>query len=63
MGRNVAKLQGIPVHGTVYLPVLAQRSGFVTKAETVTLFKRMVAEGWRISVEDYASIMEEMERL
>ncbi len=62
-GRNVAKLHGIPVHGTVYLLALAQRSGFITKAETVAMFKRMVAEGWRISVEDYALIMEELERL
>ncbi len=62
-GRNVAKLHGISVHGTVYLLVLAQRSGFITKAETVAMFKRMVAEGWRISVDDYAAIMEELERL
>ncbi len=63
VGRNIARLYGIAVHGTVYLLMLAHKGGVVTKDEAVGIFKRMVGEGWRISVEDYAAIMEELEKL
>ncbi len=38
-------------------------SRVVTKDHIVGMFKRMVGEGWRISVEDYTAIMEELEKL
>jgi predicted nucleic acid-binding protein len=63
VGRNLAKLQGIEVHGTVYLLMLAHNNGALTKDQTLAMFKRIVAEGWRISVEDYTAIMEELEQL
>lgn len=63
LGRNLARLHGIEVHGTVYLLILAHKSGALTKDQTLAMFKRIVAEGWRISVEDYTAIMEELERL
>ncbi len=62
VGRNLARLHGIVVHGTVYLLILAHKTGVITKGETLAMFKRMVGEGWRISVEDYAAIMEELEK-
>jgi len=63
VGRNLARLHGIEVHGTVYLLMLAQKNGALTKGQTLAMFKRIVAEGWRISVEDYAAIMEELEQI
>jgi predicted nucleic acid-binding protein len=63
VGRNLARLLGIEVHGTVYLLMLAHDNGALTKDQTQAMFKRIVAEGWRISVEDYTAIMEELEQL
>ena len=63
VGRNLARLRGIEVHGTVYLLMLAHNNGALTKSEILTMFKRIVAEGWRISVEDYTAIMEELEQI
>ena len=63
VGRNLARLHGIEVHGTVYLLMLAHNNGALTKSEILTMFKRIVAEGWRISVEDYTAIMEELEQI
>ncbi len=63
LGRSIGRLYGIGVHGTVYLLVLAHGAGALTKEEVISLFKRMVGEGWRISVEDYTVIMEELEKL
>jgi predicted nucleic acid-binding protein len=63
VGRNLARLHGIEVHGTVYLLILAHNIGALTKDQTLAMFKRIVAEGWRISVEDYTAIMEELEQL
>ncbi len=63
VGRNLARLHGIEVHGTVYLLILAYKNGALTRDQTVAMFKRIVAEGWRISVEDYTAIMEELEQL
>jgi predicted nucleic acid-binding protein len=63
VGRNLARLNGIEVHGTVYLLVLGYNIGALTKDQTLAMFKRIVTEGWRISVEDYTAIMEELEQL
>ncbi len=63
VGRNLAMLHGIEVHGIVYLLILAHNNGALTKDQTLAMFKRIVAEGWRISVEDYAAIMEELEQI
>jgi predicted nucleic acid-binding protein len=63
VGRNLARLHGIEVHGTVYLLILAHNNGALTKDQTLAMFKRIVAEGWRISVEDYTAIMEELEQI
>jgi predicted nucleic acid-binding protein len=63
VGRNLARLHGIEVHGTVYLLILAHNIGALTKDQTLAMFKRIVMEGWRISVEDYTAIMEELEQL
>ena len=63
VGRNLARLLGIEVHGTVYLLMLAHNNGALTRGQTLAMFKRIVAEGWRISVEDYTAIMEELEQL
>ncbi len=63
VGRNLAKLHGIEVHGTVYLLILAYNNRALTKEQVLTVFKRLVTEGWRISVEDYTGIMEELEKL
>lgn len=63
VGRNLARLHGIEVHGTVYLLILAHNNGAMTKDQTLAMFKRIVAEGWRISVEDYTAIVEELEQL
>ena len=62
-GRNVARLHGITVHGTVYLLVLSYKAGIIAKEEVLGLFRTMVEEGWRISLEDYTAIMEELEKL
>ncbi len=62
-GRSLARLYGIRVHGTVYLLMLAYKSGALTKDEVLALFKKIVAEGWRISVEDYTMITDELEKL
>ena len=63
VGRNLARLHGIEVHGTVYLIMLAHNNGALTKDQTLAMFKRIVAEGWRISIEDYTAIMEKLEQL
>lgn len=63
VGRSIARLHGVAVHGTVYLLMLAHKTGVITKQEMIGIFKRMVAEGWRIGVEDYPVIMEELDKL
>lgn len=63
VGRNVARLHGITVHGTIYVLVLGFKAGSLNKQGLISIFKRMVGEGWRISVEDYANILEELEKL
>ena len=61
--REVARVLGIGVHGSLYLSILLFKKGKIEKEEVIKVFKKMVKTGWRISPEDYEKILAELERL
>ncbi len=61
--RQVGRITGIEVHGSLYLLILLYKRGKMTKGEVIGGFKSMVKTGYRISPRDYTLIMEELEKI
>ncbi len=53
VARDVAKVLGLEVHGTLYVLVTAAKRGVVTVEEALDIMDRLVAGGFRISAELY----------
>jgi len=61
--REVARILNINAHGSLFLPILLFKKGKIKKGEVIKVFKKAVKTGWRISVEDYEKILEELGRM
>ena len=61
--RQVGRITGIEVHGSIYLMVVLYSKGKMTKGEVIEGFRSMVKTGYRISPRDYTLIMEELEKI
>ncbi|MBX5321274.1 MAG: DUF3368 domain-containing protein [Candidatus Bathyarchaeia archaeon] len=63
VARKTAKIYGIPYAGTPYVLVKAISQGLITKREAKQAINDMISAGWRCSVETYAKIIENIEKL
>ncbi len=63
ISRSVAEVEGIALHGSVFLLFLMQKRRIISKAELRNLFDSMISAGWRCSTELYAAILAEIEKL
>jgi len=63
VARKTAKIYGIAYAGTPYILVEALSKGLVTKKKAKQAINDMIFSGWRCSVETYAKIMENLEKL
>ncbi|MEM3677066.1 MAG: DUF3368 domain-containing protein [Candidatus Bathyarchaeia archaeon] len=63
VARKTAKIYGIAYAGTPYISFKAFFQGLVAKEDVKRAIKDMVFAGWRCSVETYAKIMENIEKL
>ena len=63
VARKTAKIYGIPYAGTPYILVKAISQGLITKEKAKQAINDMIFAGWRCSIETYAKIMENIERL
>lgn len=63
VARKTAKIYGIAYAGTPYILVKAVCQGLITKRVAKQSINEMVFAGWRCSVETYAKIMENIEKL
>lgn len=61
--RTIAHSFGLNVKGTVFVLLRAYKNKMLTKDEVRRLMAQLVAEGFRISQELYASVLEEIERI
>ncbi|MEM3502269.1 MAG: DUF3368 domain-containing protein [Candidatus Bathyarchaeia archaeon] len=63
VARRTAKIYGITYAGTIYILVKAFSQALTTKNNVRQAINDMVFAGWRCSVETYAKIMENIEKL
>ncbi|MGC8896596.1 MAG: DUF3368 domain-containing protein [Candidatus Bathyarchaeia archaeon] len=63
VARKTAKIYGIAYAGTPYVLVKAISRGLITKEKAKQAMNDMIFSGWRCSVETYAKIMENIEKL
>ncbi len=63
VARKTAKIYGISYAGTPYVLVKAISQGLITKREAKQAINDMISAGWRCSVETYAKIIENIEKL
>ena len=63
VARKTAKVYGISYVGTPYILMRAFFEGLITKDKAKQAINDMVSAGWRCSVETYAMIMEDLEKI
>lgn len=61
--RTIAQSFGLNVKGTVFVLLRAYKRNVLTKEEVRRLMGRLIAEGFRISQELYAQVLEEIEKV
>ena len=61
--RVIAESFGFKVKGTLYVLLTAYRNKIISKNEIKYLIKLLVSEGFRISTEFYAQILDEIEKI
>lgn len=61
--RNIAEIENIDYHGSVYLLFLLYRQKLIEKQEIKAYVDQMIRLGWRCSTEFYAAILEEINNL
>ncbi len=59
-GREIASLNGIENHGTVYLLLQMLKKNLITKEEFKTSLLKMVSEGFYLSAKTYEEIMNKL---
>jgi len=62
VARSVAKLVHVNLHGTGYLLGRMQRDGLLSKEEVISKIEEMRRSGWRLSEEDYRTVLEYLRR-
>lgn len=61
--RNVAEVENINYHGSIYLLFFLYRQKLIAKKEIKAYVDQMIRLGWRCSTEFYAAILEEIDKL
>lgn len=61
--RNVAEIENINYHGSIYLLFLLYKQNLIAKNEIKAYVDQMIKLGWRCSTEFYATILEEIDKL
>lgn len=60
-GRQVARVEGIPVHGTAFLVLALLRDGVLDRQEALGTIDEMIDAGWHCSTDLYAQIRERID--
>jgi predicted nucleic acid-binding protein len=55
-GRQVARVEGIAVHGTAFLVLVALRDWVLDRQEALQIIDGLIEAGWHCSTERYARI-------
>jgi len=61
IAREVARIYNINAHGTAYLLLRLFHKRRISKKPLLDAINRMVSAGWRLTAEEYARIMKELE--
>lgn len=61
IAREVARIYGIEAHGTAYLLLRLFYRGKLTRKQIRDAVNQMISAGWRLTAEDYAKLMRELE--
>lgn len=61
LAREVGIMYDIEVHGSAYLLIRLYQKKIITKEQTRETLDKMVAAGWRLSIEEYSKIIREFE--
>ncbi len=61
--RTIAQSFGLRVKGTIFVILTAYKKKILTKEEVKRLMKQLISEGFRISLELYAQVLEEIEKV
>ena len=61
IAREVARIYGIESHGTAYLLLRLFYRGKLTRKQIKDAVNQMISAGWRMTSEDYARLMKEIE--
>lgn len=61
LAREVGIIYGIDVHGSAYLLIRLYHEKVISNEEAKETLDKMIAAGWRLSVEEYSKILKEFE--
>jgi len=61
VARQVARIFGIQAHGTIYLLLRLVYRGKLSKKRVRRAVEEMISFGWRLTAEEYAKLIEELE--
>ena len=61
IARQIARIYNIEAHGTVYLLLRLVYRGRLSRDEAKKAIERMISAGWRLSAEEYAKLMTQLE--
>jgi predicted nucleic acid-binding protein len=61
IARETARIYGIEAHGTVYLILRLFYKGKITKKQAREAIDKMIQVGWRLTAEEYAKLIRELE--
>jgi len=61
IARQIARIYNIEAHGTVYLLLRLVYRGRLSRDEARKAIERMISAGWRLSAEEYAKLMTQLE--
>lgn len=61
IARDTARIYGIEAHGTVYLILRLLYQSKITKKKAKEAIDKMIQLGWRLTAEEYAKLIRELE--
>ena len=61
IARQVARIYNIQAHGTAYLLLRLVYRGKLSRKEARKAIERMISAGWRLSAEEYAKLISQLE--
>ena len=56
--KTYASLAGVEAHGTLFVVYTAFIKNIISKAEAISMFKRMIADGFYVSTDIYSRFLE-----